>query len=324
MPLAPSDITIAITVYDRREFIEQAIASALNQTIPVRVIVVEDCGPDPALRDFVKEKFGSRVEYFRNPRRRGLFGNWNACLEYCKTPWLSILHDDDYFNPAFIETLLHLHQAVPGRGLYFGNFVVVNSVGEGVEYERVAVSNSWQEIDLRSLADKNTLGFAGNLLNVEAAKRAGGFRSTSFFCGDWEMWFKIAAQSGGVQTGVEIVYVRYYEDWRKGTSKVIRAGQDFAATSIQRKRNYACLKQLGKIPAFNPRTLRDRTPMSVRNLIIFGSNFSPRMFRYNVGLLLANRVLTGRQKLFRMAIRMLGPGFVKALSRLCGCCRRTS
>src|SRR5579859_4880937 len=81
MMLSDADITIAITVYDRREFIQQAVLSALNQTQPVKVIVVEDCGPDAGLQDFVLERFGSRITYHRNPRRRGLFDNWNACIE---------------------------------------------------------------------------------------------------------------------------------------------------------------------------------------------------------------------------------------------------
>src|SRR5262245_35961819 len=62
MTLTPHDITIAITVYDRREFLEHAIESALNQTVPVKVMVVEDCGPDLAMRPFIESKYGSRIE----------------------------------------------------------------------------------------------------------------------------------------------------------------------------------------------------------------------------------------------------------------------
>src|SRR5207237_703606 len=36
--LEPNQITIAITVYDRREFLAQAVESALNQTVPVKVM----------------------------------------------------------------------------------------------------------------------------------------------------------------------------------------------------------------------------------------------------------------------------------------------
>jgi glycosyltransferase involved in cell wall biosynthesis len=64
-----------------------------GQTVPVRVIVVEDCGPDATLQEFVKDQFGSRIEYVRNPKRRGLFDNWSSCVEQCRTEWL--LHHEN-------------------------------------------------------------------------------------------------------------------------------------------------------------------------------------------------------------------------------------
>jgi len=317
MTLTARDITIAITVYDRREFLAQAIESALNQTIPVKVIVVEDCGPDLMLESYARSRCGSGFEYMRNPRRRGLFDNWNACLEYCQTPWLSILHDDDYLKPTFVETMLGLHQVAPGRGLYFGNSVVVNATGEIVPFGQPVIAGSWQEIDIRALADRNVLGFAGHLLPVEYAKRAGGFRATSLFCGDWEMWFKLVTQFGGVQTGAEVVRVRYYDDARKGTSKVIREGQNYAATNVQRKRNYAFLKKAGIVQTFKASEIRKKSPMSVKHMILYGRCFSRRMFAYNVKLLQINETLTPRQKPFQMAVRVFGPRFVRLLSKAC-------
>ena len=120
MELRAEDITIAVTVYSRREFVCDAIRSALDQTVPVKVIVVEDCSPDAMIRERIIKEFGDRVNYFRNPVNRGLFDNWNACMEYSRTAWLSILHDDDTLRPRFIETILQLSREAPNRGLYYG------------------------------------------------------------------------------------------------------------------------------------------------------------------------------------------------------------
>src|SRR5438128_8039341 len=86
--LSPKDITIAITVYDRRVYIGEAIRSALAQRCQERpqVIVVEDCGRDAGLRDSVLSEFGSQIGYGRDRRRPDLFDNWNPCLEACATP----------------------------------------------------------------------------------------------------------------------------------------------------------------------------------------------------------------------------------------------
>src|ERR1039457_4635020 len=82
-PMTPGDITIAVTVFDRRDYIEQAVVSALAQTLPVRVMVVEDCSPDKGLESFLLWRFGSPITYHRNSRRAGLFDNWNACVHLC-------------------------------------------------------------------------------------------------------------------------------------------------------------------------------------------------------------------------------------------------
>jgi glycosyltransferase involved in cell wall biosynthesis len=319
MSLQAGQITIAITVYDRRDFIVQAIDSALSQTIPVKVIVVEDCGPDLTLQAFVTSKFGARIKYVRNPERRGLFGNWNACLEHCGTPWLSILHDDDYFKPTFVETMLNLHQAAPDRGLYFGTLEVINMAGQIVPFGQPVIEGPWQEIDLRALADGNCIGFAGHLFPVEYARNAGGFRSSSRYCGDWEMWFKLVSRYGGVHTGTVVAVVReYYEDQRRGTSKVSRAGENYLATIVQRKRNYAYLKKAGRVQEYDVKALRSKTNMSCKYMIWHGAAFSRRILNYNVGLFLDSHPSSLRQRLFQLALRVFGRRLVTLCSKLCG------
>jgi glycosyltransferase involved in cell wall biosynthesis len=316
MKLSGDDITIAITVFDRREFIAQAVASALNQTVPVRVMVVEDCGPDAGLRDFLVGQFGARIEYHRNPRRRGLFDNWNACREYCRTPWLSILHDDDYFKPSFVETMLRLHEATPGRGLYFGSQEVVNERGETLSSGPPAAGGPGREIDLPALAEHNTLGFAGHLFSAAHARACGGFRAASRFCGDWEMWFQLTARWGGVRTDASVAVVRHFEDWRRGTSKVVCRGENFAATNVQRKRNHARLRQAGVGLPFDKTALRANHSMTAQSLLTHGADFSRRMFRYNLGLFLRGHPGTSRQQWLQLLFRGLGPDGVRLLTRM--------
>jgi glycosyltransferase involved in cell wall biosynthesis len=320
MSFKADQITIAITVYDRREFIEQAIESSLNQTIPVKVMVVEDCGPDPELRVFVESKFGSRIKYVRNRERRGLFGNWNACIENCDTPWLSILHDDDYFKPAFVETMLKLYEAAPGRGLYFGNFETVDSTGRVTQAEHPATGAFWQDIEVRALADWNLLRFAGHVFPIEYARTVGGFRNTSLYCGDWEMWFQLVSRYGGVRTGTTVAAVRFYEDWKKGTSKVGRAGKIYLATNVQRKRNYACLRRSGQIADFDFRTVRGNVGMSLKDLFCYGGTFSRRILDYNIHLFLASRPRSFRQRALQAALRILGSRLVRLCSWLSRTC----
>ena len=114
MSLRDYRIAAVIPAYNE----EANIARVLRSLPPWlrHIIVVEDCGPNPALREKIMGEFGNRIEYIRNSRRRGLFDNWNACIESCDTPWLCILHDDDLLKPTFIESMIELSNAAPGRG----------------------------------------------------------------------------------------------------------------------------------------------------------------------------------------------------------------
>src|SRR5438270_364445 len=184
MSLSPDQITIAVTVFNRRDYVLQAIESALTQTSAVNVIVVKDCGPDQGLKQFVQDRFGPGIHYHRNPQRRGLFDNWNACVELCKTPWLSILHDDDFLSPRFIAAMLDLAEKAPGRGFYFGQVTVIDPLGNRLPAQGFAAARSWREVDLVSFANGNPTLFPGQLFRIDHAKAVGGFRPTSLFAGD--------------------------------------------------------------------------------------------------------------------------------------------
>src|ERR1700756_3729370 len=84
----------------------------------------------------------------KRPRRRGLFDNWNACVEACRTPWLCILHDDDFLELTFIEAMIELAQAAPGRALYYGQAAVVDAAGKTREPPPSPTSFTWHDLDL--------------------------------------------------------------------------------------------------------------------------------------------------------------------------------
>ncbi len=317
MPLTPDHITIAITVYDRREFLLQAIRSALDQTIPVRVMVVEDCGPDEKLQEWIKSEFGNRIEYYRNPLRRGLFDNWNACVELCQTEWLSILHDDDFLAPDFVAAMLKLYQKAPGLGLYFGVTNVVDAKGRFIRSVPPHFGADWKPLDLLQCAYDNPVGFPGQLFRKDAVLSLGGFRPGSLYCGDWEMWFKLGAEFGGAQTCEVVASLRQHRGFGRGTSRVDLSGKRYGLVNVQIKRNLALLAQHDFHLSFCRKLVLKRFPLPTKFLIAFGGRFSKRYLAYNGGLLLASPACNWKYFIFQSLTRIFGPVFIKLVSRLC-------
>jgi len=288
--LRREDITIAITVYNRQTYIDQAIRSAIAQRCEGRpeVIVVEDCGPHPTLRQSVINKFGSQIQYLRNPRRRGLFDNWNACIEACHTSWLCILHDDDFLEPTFVKSMIELAQAAPGRALYYGLGDVVDSTGKARQLRPRSTSFAWHELDLEDWARYDPVCFPAQLFNVEAARAVGGFRPSSGYCADWEMWFRLAMRYGAAATNRVVAKYREYHEAGRGTSNVDISGRKYALVNMQRKRHFAWLRQKKPEAGFDRHVLFKESPVPSRFILQYGHAFSPRMLRYNAGLLLVS------------------------------------
>ncbi|PZR73148.1 MAG: hypothetical protein DLM52_11635 [Chthoniobacterales bacterium] len=315
-PVAADTITIAVTVFNRREFILQAIASALRQTLPVRVLVVEDCSPDADLETMVRREFGDRIQYHRNTERRGLFGNWNACLELCTTPWLSILHDDDYLAPDFIEAMQELAHPLPNLGIYFSSVVEVSEAGEPVLPASPAIHERFRRIDPRSLAFKNDVLFPGQLLRVKYARSVGGFRQNSQFCGDWEMWFKLAYHYGAAQTSRQLAFSRSHRGLERGTNKVVVRGRKHALDFVQVKRNLAQLRQTESGARFDRRQLLKNSPLPAGLLIRNAQYMSSRLLDYNRKLLLLSTAPHWRYRIFQAFARLCGPHFMRVVSKL--------
>jgi glycosyltransferase involved in cell wall biosynthesis len=317
MNLEPEDITVAITVFNRRQFLKQAISSALEQTVPVRVIVVEDCGPDAGMEAFVKQEFGTRIQYIRNPQRRGLFGNWNACIENCRTPWLSILHDDDYLTSKFAEAMIALHRQAPDCGLYFGETTMVDGTGKILSYDvHPPLSTPWRRIPLEDTLAITPFPFPGQLFKVEHARALGGFRDSSQYCGDWEMWCNLIAHSGGAKTRVTVAINRSHGGLERGTSKIFLNGRLRPLSFVQQKRILHLLRQSGKRAPFDRASFLRASPMSASYLIRHGAGITPRLLRYNVGLLLRSPSPSASHAVFKAASRFLGVRFVNMASLL--------
>jgi GT2 family glycosyltransferase len=69
-------------------------------------------------RAIVREFKGIRCEWTPNPKRLGLFGNFNRCLDLAEqAEYLQILHADDTLEPDFYKTMTGVLEDCPDRGM---------------------------------------------------------------------------------------------------------------------------------------------------------------------------------------------------------------
>jgi glycosyltransferase involved in cell wall biosynthesis len=103
--------SIVITTYNRLNFLQRAIDSALGQTLPCSVIVVDDCSSDGTQayvqerRDALASSGDQRLIYHRNSTNLGHSKSVNAGVELATGEWIKPLDDDDYLAPNCIEVM---------------------------------------------------------------------------------------------------------------------------------------------------------------------------------------------------------------------------
>ncbi len=103
--------SIVITTYNRLNLLKRAIDTALSQTLPCEVVVVDDCSSDDT-QNYVQEKCealanagGKRLVYHRNAENIGHSKSVNAGVELATGDWIKLLDDDDYLAPNCIEEM---------------------------------------------------------------------------------------------------------------------------------------------------------------------------------------------------------------------------
>ena len=100
-------VTILIPTYNRSHFIGEAIKSALDQTFAdILVLVLDDCSPDATPAAVEGFRNDPRVKYVRHSQNVGIANNWKFGIAAVQSDYFCILHDDDTFEPDFVESLV--------------------------------------------------------------------------------------------------------------------------------------------------------------------------------------------------------------------------
>lgn len=106
-------VSVLIAAWKAEATLARAIASALAQTVPVEVMVVDDASPDGTAQVAESTAAGEpRVKVLRQDSNRGPSTARNEGLARTDAPWITVLDADDFFSePDRLERLLAIAEA---------------------------------------------------------------------------------------------------------------------------------------------------------------------------------------------------------------------
>ena len=113
-----AEISVILATYERAGFIRAAIRSILNQTLPLKEIVVVDDGSQDATAEVVAA-FGDRVTYLHQ-KNAGKLAAIARGLDHVTGGFVWIMDDDDLATSDAMEALVEPLAADPGCVLSYG------------------------------------------------------------------------------------------------------------------------------------------------------------------------------------------------------------
>lgn len=324
MELTAADLCIAVTVYRRLDYLEAALESAVNQTVPVRVLLRDDGCQDLPRLERLLARFAGRVEHVRNPRTLGLFGNMNACIHESPTPWVSILHDDDLLAPDFVERILEVAPEVDRCSLFCGGTIYLTPEGREFHRTETDASRRWRRLTAQDFALKTWFAFPGQLIHAPTARLVGAFPAKSIYTGDWELWFRLAMIDGVIQLSRHTGLHRTHLGAGRGTVAAAKTGRKVACCGMQAKRNVLRLLRAGWPVSYDRKAWVKAYGPMYRDLLVYAWGMPRWLLRYNRKVLLLADAKGRGSRILQLASRLFGTpalraaGLARTLAERCG------
>lgn len=103
-------VSVIIPAYNCANFIHLALDSALNQDVPIEIIVINDCSPDNL--DLVMDKYRKypQIQYLKNAKNLGVAETRNKGVRLARGKYIAFLDADDYWDVGKLKKQLNLLQ----------------------------------------------------------------------------------------------------------------------------------------------------------------------------------------------------------------------
>jgi glycosyltransferase involved in cell wall biosynthesis len=202
-------LTVFLPTYNGLPHLVQTLASLQAQTYKdFELVVLDDCSSDGTL-ELVERFADPRLKLIRADRNGGLGSNWNRALELVETPYFAICHQDDLYEPRFLEVMLELLVAHPKAFIAHCKVWSIDELGRRfVCPAELYKENYWPPVDpyerfgraeLEVLRRGAYIQTSTVLYRTMAVRQIGFFRSDLQQSIDWDFWLR------GVLAGFSIL-----------------------------------------------------------------------------------------------------------------------
>jgi glycosyl transferase family 2 len=191
-------VTIAIPTQNRAELLAEAIDSALAQTFDDFEVLVSDDASTDGTGELVAKYTDPRLRYVRHETKLGMAGNWNYGWKEARGRYVTILHDDDYLAPTFLERAVAAFEAAPETSLVYAKVLLVNKDGDVVGPYQPSLGSTDRLMPAAQAVERivrnNEVAWPAILIRRDSLVEQGGFAEDFPYFKDWATWIQLASR----------------------------------------------------------------------------------------------------------------------------------
>lgn len=251
--------SLVITTYNRVALLQRAIESALSQTIPCEIVIVDDYSDDKT-RDYLetlcKTHRDRQIIYHRNEVNRGHSQSINIGVAKANGDWIKVLDDDDYLDSRCLEVMQEAIALHPQAVICSCQAVQVNAEEEEISQTLPVGVGTFcylpqEHIHCGMLVEEVPFGTPAQVaFRRDAFERSGGWDSefdTNF--DDIDSWIKIARFGDAIFINCCLAYRTL---WEGGNNQKISLLQRLNTHILIKKKIYSLIhpKFQWRVPQF--------------------------------------------------------------------------
>lgn len=192
-------ITIAVPSYNQARYLDDALNSIFQQSLPVEVFVVDGGSSDHSLE--VIKKWEDRLTAWRSHTDQGQAAAINEAIASGKAPYVCWLNSDDWFLPEGLKRLLDVLKAHPEAPAVYARAWNINENSQ----KKSAI---WvEDFNEDRLALRCIIAQPASLIRRRAWEAVGGVDPSLNMAMDYDLWWKLFKQVGPLYFVDEFVAV---------------------------------------------------------------------------------------------------------------------